>query len=114
MIGGDGAGTLVALGTVIIEEQVSAGAESSVVAVAATTAALTRLGVNIPAWNRPRLVWREQTPERRQVFALEDQDELGFWGHLMGLCEVAERSLQSAMNAVGNDMAEAIRVRASS
>lgn len=48
MIGGDGAGTLVALGTVVTEEQVSAGAESSVVAVAATTAALTRLGVNIP------------------------------------------------------------------
>lgn len=43
------------------------------------------------------------------MFALEDQDELGFWGHLMGLREVAERSLQSAMNAVGNDMAEAIR-----
>ncbi|XP_066333215.1 uncharacterized protein [Miscanthus floridulus] len=81
----------------IMEQPVPTPAEGS--------SALVRVRPEPCGWDSLRILWRSRDdPKGEPLFALEDVAEGGRWSSLEQFCQLAERSLRTALSVVAEDL----------
>ena len=67
--------------------------------------ALVRVRPEPRGWDHPRVLWRSRDdPEGEPLFALEDMAKGGRWSTFEQYCELAERSLRTALSVVADEL----------
>ena len=88
-------------------------AEQPVPTPAEGSSALVRVRPEPRGWDSPRVLWQSRDdPEGEPLFTLEDVAEGGRWSSLKQFRQLAERSLQTALSVVAEDLPGVTQVRA--
>ena len=96
----------------MVDAEVASTAEQPALTSSEGSSALVRVQPEPREWDHPRVLWRSRDdPEGEPLFALEDAAEGGRWSTFEQYRELAERSLQTALSVVADELPGVAQVR---
>jgi len=92
-------------GKEVADAEAASNTEQPVPTPAEGSSTLVRVRPEPRGWDHPRVWWRSRdNPEGEPLFALEDMAEGGRWSSLEQFRQLAERSLQTTLFVVAEDL----------